>query len=186
MLIVFRGLPGVGKSTLARETARRLGAIWLRVDVIEAALLKAGLAKSFETGLAAYVVAEDVAADHLRVGQSVVVDAVNARHEDQEVWRSLAAATASDLCALEVVCSDPAEHRRRVEHREPATPPLPVPTWPEVLGRDYEPWGPPLLTVDTVVPAEQCIETVFGFLGDPATKPRSGSASPESGRATGR
>jgi predicted kinase len=35
MLIVFAGLPGSGKSSIARELAREIGAIWLRIDSIE-------------------------------------------------------------------------------------------------------------------------------------------------------
>ena len=38
MLVVFGGLPGTGKTTLARQVADRLGATYLRIDTIEQAL----------------------------------------------------------------------------------------------------------------------------------------------------
>ena len=38
MLIIFSGLPGSGKSTIARALARRLGAVYLRIDTIEQAI----------------------------------------------------------------------------------------------------------------------------------------------------
>jgi len=42
MLIVFGGLPGTGKSTLARALARERHATYLRVDTIEQALRSSG------------------------------------------------------------------------------------------------------------------------------------------------
>ena len=41
---------------------------------------------------------------------------------------------------FEVVLSDPHEHRRRVEQRRSDLVGLTVPTWAQVLGRNYQPW----------------------------------------------
>jgi predicted kinase len=38
MLIVFGGLPGSGKSTVARALARQIKALYLRIDTIEQAI----------------------------------------------------------------------------------------------------------------------------------------------------
>jgi len=38
MLIILSGLPGAGKTSVARELARRLKAVHLRIDTIEDAL----------------------------------------------------------------------------------------------------------------------------------------------------
>ena len=38
MLIIFGGLPASGKTTIARDLARQLGATYLRIDTIEQAL----------------------------------------------------------------------------------------------------------------------------------------------------
>ncbi len=38
VLIVLGGLPGSGKSSIARELARETGAMWLRIDFIEQAI----------------------------------------------------------------------------------------------------------------------------------------------------
>jgi predicted kinase len=35
MLIIFGGLPGTGKTTISKEVAKRLKAVYLRVDTIE-------------------------------------------------------------------------------------------------------------------------------------------------------
>jgi len=42
MLIVFAGLPGTGKSSVARELAGKLDAVWLRIDSIEQAIRESG------------------------------------------------------------------------------------------------------------------------------------------------
>jgi predicted kinase len=44
MLIVFGGLPGTGKSAIARTLAREIGAVWLRIDSIEQGIRASGIA----------------------------------------------------------------------------------------------------------------------------------------------
>ena len=62
-LIEFGGLPGTGKSTLARQLAERTRAVLLRIDEIEAAMRRNGLTPD-QTGITAYSVAHDVAGSH--------------------------------------------------------------------------------------------------------------------------
>ena len=57
MLIVFGGLPGVGKSSVARLVAARLRAVYLRVDTIEQALRDAGARPLTEGYVGAYALA---------------------------------------------------------------------------------------------------------------------------------
>ena len=166
LLVVFAGLPGTGKSTLASEVARLRNGVWLRVDTAEAAMLKAGLSRSDETGLAAYIVARDIAADQLRLGRAVVIDAVNGVEEAREMWHTLANESGATRFVVEVRCSNPKEHRRRVESRGPPTPPLPLPTWEEVRVREYQPWNEPILTVDTAEPHEQVIDRILSYLSN--------------------
>ena len=54
MLLVFGGLPAVGKTAIATVTARGIGAVHLRIDSIEQALRNADVAISGPEG---YVVA---------------------------------------------------------------------------------------------------------------------------------
>ena len=66
MLIVFSGLPGVGKTCIARELARRIDAMHLRVDSIEQAIRASwnGVEPLNDAG---YRVAYAVAEDNLRI-----------------------------------------------------------------------------------------------------------------------
>jgi predicted kinase len=144
-LVVFAGLPGTGKSTIARELARQLRAVWLRIDTIETAIADADTPISDEGYRAAYALAED----NLRLGLDVVADSVNPWMETRDAWRDAAARAGADVLEVEVVCTDPAEHRRRVETRVSDVPGLTPPTWQEVADRDYRPWIRERLVVDT-------------------------------------
>ena len=52
---------------------------------------------------------------------------------------------------VEVVCSDVAEHRRRVESREADIAGFALPSWEAVLRHDYEAWGTERLVVDSAL-----------------------------------
>ena len=145
MLIVLSGLPGVGKTTIARELARSLPAVHLRIDSIEQALRQAGVIVEGE----GYAVAHAVAADNLRAGRTVVGDCVNPWPLTRDEWRALAEQVGVPVVEIEVVCSDQAEHRRRVESRAADIAGHRVPTWQDVVERDYRAWDRPRVVVDT-------------------------------------
>ncbi len=142
LLVVFAGLPGSGKSVLARGVAGAIGATYLRIDTIESAIVSALM--PYRDNPVGYVVAERVAADQLADGRDVVADAVNGVAAARTGWVALAARTGAALQFVEVRCSDVAEHRRRVQGREPEMPGQGVPTWAQVRRRRYEPWPPEL------------------------------------------
>ncbi|QQX61199.1 AAA family ATPase [Pseudomonas chlororaphis] len=153
MLIVFSGLPGSGKTTIARALASHLRATYLRIDSIEQALRNGGLA---EVGKAGYEVANALARSNLALGNRVVADCVNPLAESRQAWQGIAKAEQSPLLNVEVICTDIAEHRRRVESREADVPGLRPPSWQSVLDHDYQAWSGERLTLDSAVlaPAE--------------------------------
>ena len=148
MLIILGGLPGTGKTTIARALATRLGAFHLRIDTIEQALRSAG-ALSDDIGPLGYVVAYRVAEDNLRLGATVIADSVNPIRITRDAWRATAERAGTPLVEVEVVCSDPTEHRRRVETRQADIDGFRLPTWADVVSRDYEPWEELNIVVDT-------------------------------------
>jgi predicted kinase len=148
MLVVFSGLPGTGKTTIARALATRWSATYLRIDVIEQAIRSAGIIAG-DIGPAGYIVANALAASSLAIGHNVIADCVNPVRESREGWRATATRAGKPLIEVEVVCSDVAEHRRRVEQRTSDIDGLVLPTWQSVLGRDYSPWPEPHVIIDT-------------------------------------
>lgn len=148
MLIILAGLPGVGKTTIARELARKLGAVYLRIDSIEQALRDSG-AVIGEMNEAGYCVAYALAADNLRLGRTVVADSVNPLRITREAWREVAREAGVESVEIEIKCSDNDEHRRRVERRASGPQGLRFPTWAEVMAREYEPWDREHIEIDT-------------------------------------
>lgn len=148
MLIALAGLPGTGKTTLSRALAAEHGAAWLRIDAIEQALRESGtLAEG--VGPAGYMVGYALAEANLRLGLGVVADCVNPLAITRSAWRAAAARAGAPCLEVEVVCSDPEEHRRRIERREADLPGHRLPGWEDVLRLDYESWDTPRLRLDT-------------------------------------
>jgi predicted kinase len=145
MLIVLGGMPGVGKSTIARQLCRDLPAAWLRIDTIEQTLRNTGL-KIWAEG---YEVAYALAAENLKAGATVVADCVNPLPITRNAWAAVAARTGARLLQLELFCSDQAAHRRRVETRVADIPGHRIPTWADVQTHEYEPWDRPIPRLDT-------------------------------------
>lgn len=132
--------------------AQHLKAVYLRVDSIEAALLNATGKPVVTRGYAALYA---VTADNLKQGMSVVVDCVNPIAVTRDGWAAIALECNAELVNIEVICSDTAEHERRVESRHADetnrrgqwTPP----TWAQVqqTASFYQEWRIPRLVLDT-------------------------------------
>ncbi|MES9515490.1 AAA family ATPase [Rhodococcus erythropolis] len=148
-LVVIGGLPATGKSTIARALAQHHRIPFVRIDTIEQALTHSGIADA--SGTAGYITAYALAAEQLRLGLSVVVECVNPIEVTRSAWSATAQHNSAYLLNVEVVCSDPDEHRRRAEQRVVDIPDLVLPTGQEILDRDYEPWTTERLVLDTAI-----------------------------------
>jgi predicted kinase len=148
VLVILGGLPGTGKTSLARELAGQIGAVHLRIDSIEQALRDSRVA-SGDLEDSGYRIAYALAADNLRIGNTVIADSVNPISVTRAAWRAVAAAVSTTAFEIEIICSDADEHRRRVETRATDIPGLTLPTWDEVRSREYHPWDRANLVVDT-------------------------------------
>ncbi len=146
ILHIFSGLPGSGKSSIAKLLAARIGAAYLRIDTIEQALRELC---AIEVEGEGYRFAYRLASDQLGLGVSVVADSCNPIELTRREWEGVALTAQARYVNIEVVCSDPAEHRRRVEQRGPPISGLRLPTWEEVENREYAPWTKERIVVDT-------------------------------------
>ncbi len=139
MLIVFGGLPGTGKTTIARRIAAHGAATYLRIDAIEQPMRDAGVPAD-GIGEAGYAVANAIAEANLLDGRTVVADCVNPVPERREAWRVVASEARVPLVEVEVICTDQVEHQRRVEERVSDIAGLVLPCWRDVQEHANDPW----------------------------------------------
>lgn len=168
MLIVISGLAGSGKSTIADAIGRARGCPVLSVDPIESAIVRSGVPRSFETGLAAYVVAEAIADAHLAQGLDVVVDAANYAEPGRAMWRALGGKHELIPRIIECVVSDSAVHVARIASRRRGLA-IAEPSW-EVVQRqraEWRPWPEAHLTLDAVDPVDVNVARALAYLSGP-------------------
>jgi predicted kinase len=164
VLISFSGLPGVGKTTVARALAKEIRAVYVRVDSVEAALKNSSL-QIHPAEDAGYLASFAIAKDNLAHGLDVVADTVNPIELTRRSWAEVAGACDARLLNVEIVCSDQAEHRRRVETRRSDIAGLDLPDWKRVQSRDYEGWTSNRVVLDSSkLSADDCVKRIIEAL----------------------
>jgi predicted kinase len=119
------------------------------MDTIEQAIVRTGLARH-PLGPAGYVVGYALAEEHLRQGLTVIAESVNPLAVTRDAWRDAAVRAGVPAREVELICSDPAEHRHRLTSRSVDIPDLPLPGWQQVVDQAYEPWDRTHIVLDTV------------------------------------
>jgi predicted kinase len=128
--------------------ACHLGGVYLRIDSIEQAIRDSGAASQSLDDVG-YRVSYSVAEDNLRLGRSVIADSVNPLQLTRDAWIGVADRAGANAIEVEITCSDPEQHRQRVETRIADIDGLRPPTWQEVVVRDYDPWNREHIVIDT-------------------------------------
>lgn len=162
-LVVVSGLPGSGKSTIAGALAARLRICLLELDRIEAPLLRRVHGDALEW--ATYEGLTSLAEQQLQNGLSVILDSVAWTNELRDRWATLALRTGAEFRAIEAVCSDPEEHRRRVEARHGIDPARP--RWEDVVSarqQYWKDWSAKRFVADTVQPIEVLLPKILAFV----------------------
>jgi predicted kinase len=164
-VIAVSGLPGCGKSTVAEGLAEKLSLPVFSVDPIESAIIQSGFKRGFETGLAAYLVAEALATEQLKLGLSVIIDAVNPVQEARDMWKKLADKHDAHLVIIECTL-DKNIHKQRIDARVRNIEGIPEVTWQDVEARrtEYLPWQEERLILDTSRAMEDNLQTTLQYI----------------------
>ncbi len=171
-LIVFAGLPGTGKSSLARAVARELRAVYLDKDTIKDCTLV--LARDMKlaqgedlAGPLSYELLVDLARDNLSVGLSVVLDSPAGYRTFREKVSRLAQTTRIELKLVECICTDEGVLRDRVESRGRELPPYRAQDWDTYQSNRarFEGLTERRLVVDTAETLGLNLRKVLAYLG---------------------
>jgi predicted kinase len=172
-LIVFAGLRGTGKTTLARAVARELRATYLDKDTIKDAAMALARARKIEggaefAGALSYELLIPLAKDNLTLGLPVVVDSPAGYRVFQDQVDELARQVRVEIRLVECITTDEAQWQQRAERRGE--------TLPEHRARDWEAvqqararlerLAGPRLVVDTAEPLPVNLRKVLAYLGE--------------------
>lgn len=144
-LIVFTGLPGTGKSTLAEALGKQLSIPVFAKDWLEATLIRCELIPSNQEkplGSAGYELLTVLAECQLMLEQSVILDSVAGTVSIRETWKDISKQYNAQWIVIECVCTDESLHRSKLASRQRKIPGWHEPQWADIEKAKgyYAPW----------------------------------------------
>lgn len=171
-VVVFTGLPGAGKSTLAEDLASISGSPvfsgdWLMGALKPANNVLAHLDRESYVGLY-HGLLETLMTRQLMFHQAAIIDGVVSGTVLAR-WQQVVDAHGARLYVIECMCSDVGEHRRRVESRVRG-----IPGWHEVdwdhverMREELEPLRTDRLTLDAMDSVELNLRRTQDYISGP-------------------
>ncbi len=161
-LLQMAGMPGSGKSALARVLGRRAGAVVIDKDILKSAAHAAGVDEA-QAGAVAYEAMFEQASHMLGQGWSVILDSPSFWKTIPEKGSAIAVDRHVPYYFIECLCPDKHEHARRLRDR-PRLASHPGEEALDVERKTFTPPGP-YLRVDTTQSIQRCLELVLDYLG---------------------
>jgi len=163
-LIQFSGLPGTGKSTLARKVATKFRFPLLNKDHFEGVLYRANLTDG--GSIHGYNLLLETAELQLSLGVSIILDAVFPREGFRRRVRDMAAQNEAQLYIIHTFCSDETIHQERLIKRVSQVPWSPV-TWERAkeIRSFYKTWQQDeALFLDAINPPENNFQAICDYI----------------------
>lgn len=171
MLVLTTGLPGTGKSRVARFVGKELHAPVIDKDVIKSALLERGEEDWNRSGSLAYTIIRELANELLGQGFDVVIDSPGHYQRFQAAMVAIAEEHGSEIRVIQTTCSDDDERRKRFAKRKKGEKmEAQLDDLNEVLDEvereDFLAEGLPALTVDTCTEDNGYEEKIRAYLAE--------------------
>ncbi|MEW5996590.1 MAG: AAA family ATPase [Candidatus Micrarchaeota archaeon] len=158
MLILIAGLPGTGKSRLARELASHTGAAHISSDMIRKELLKE---RTYSEEEKAFIYGEMVSrvSKALSEGRSVIADATFYKESLRKKMKEAAENAGTDFFIVE--CTLPEEKvKERLSGKRGGGSEAKFAEY-LIVKKAFEPFTGERITIDTSLPVEQSIQTIL-------------------------
>lgn len=114
-IIIIGGIPGTGKSTLAKALSKELNIPAFSKDELEAAISKKGLCDSKSTNGIGYEIMSVLSENEIENGNSAIFEFIASRDRVTELWPRL---LEIDYKYIECICSNEDIHRERINSRK--------------------------------------------------------------------